>query len=573
MSSPGYNKVWKCCSCDEDELRMTSGDCLTCEHTRCMDCDVHRGSAPEAEDKGKLKAVEEEETGMMAMHQTRSRQGEASSAGFHENPQRQVPELESRMEEMGMGEPWLIEIASRTENHSIYILRQDEDASLILAWNRNLGTLSEQCKSACKTLVSIHLFRMGLCEPSSTPTVLINTLKPISRGEQHKLQIGISRCLIFIGEEEMYDGSNLSRKLPSCQLVFRESRLRRSMDNISGILPPICQPRNRTFSKSPCTGSSIGIAHSDKDTATLGCFVRVCGKTMVLTVDHLIPPGSVDPAITHISEQDRVALLFPTIQSEVKSTLELELATVGHCCFRCISLRNKRIDECGDLSWLFSDSEQSCPLVQKAHENLTRAQERFGAQALLLGKKYGRSGRRFRILPRLSGLPHIIFPQEVSRREMDWALFETECADPIFDLEKPTSFTGSPTQLQPNILIPGAFLRSIGRTSGHSSGQISNTMITIFHGEYETEEWCVLKRDKTDINEWIQGSMGVDGDSGALIIDYVTSDLYGMLWGRIGDGPATVTLFTPIYDILSDIKEQTKSECYVIQGQEMPRPS
>jgi hypothetical protein len=440
---------------------------------------------------------------MMAMHQTRSGQGEASSAGFHENPQRQVPYPESRMEEMGMEQPWLIEIASRAENHSIYILRQDEDASLILRWNRYLGTLSEECKSACQTLVSIHLFRMGLNEPSSTPTVLINTLKPISRGEQHKLQIGISRCLIsFIGEEEMYDGSNLSRKLPSCQLVFRESRLRRSMDNISKVLPPICQPRNRTFSKCPCTGSSIGIAHSNEDTATLGCFVRVDGKTMVLTVDHLIPLGCVDPAITHISEQDWAALLFPTNQREHDSELELAPVTSGHRCFRCISLRDKRIDQSGAPSRFFSDSVQSCPLIRKTHEILTQVQERFEAH------KYCQSGRRFRILPRLSGLPHIIFPQEVSRREMDWALFETNCANPIFDLKKSTSFTSSPTQLRPRRLMPGAFVRSIGRTSGHSSGQISNTMSTIFHGEYETEEWCVLKGDKKDINEWIEGSMG-----------------------------------------------------------------
>jgi hypothetical protein len=552
---------------------MTAGDCLNCEHTRCMDCDVHRGSAPDVEDKGKLKAVGEEETGMMAMHQTRSGQGEASSAGFHENPQRQVPYPESRMEEMGMEQPWLIEIASRTENHSIYILRQDEDASLILRWNRYLGTLSEECKSACQTLVSIHLFRMGLNEPSSTPTVLINTSKPISRGEQHKLQIGISRCLIsFIGGQETYGRSNLSRILPSCQLVFRESRLRRSMDNTSEVLPPICQPRNRTFSKSPCTGSSVGIAHSDKDTATLGCFVRVGGKTMGLTVDHLIPPRSVDPAITHISEQDRVALLFPTIQSEFDFELELAPVTSGHRCFRCTSFRHKWIDECGDLSWLFSDSEQSCPLVRKANEILTRAQEEFGAQALFLGKKHSKSGRRFGIV-RFSNLAPLPFLQVLPRREMDWALFETDCANPIFDLKIPMSFTDSPTELQPRTLKPGAFVRSIGRTSGHSTGQISNTMSTIFHGEYETAEWCVLKRDKTDIHEWIQGSMGVDGDSGALIVDNAISDLYGMLWGRIGDGPATVTLFTPINDILSDIEEQTKSECYFIPGQEMQRPS
>ncbi len=48
----------------------------------------------------------------------------------------------------------------------------------------------------------------------------------------------------------------------------------------------------------------------------------------------------------------------------------------------------------------------------------------------------------------------------------------------------------------------------------------------------------------------------MDGDSGAMIIDEVTHEIYGMLWGRTGAESDTVTFFTPICDILKDIREK-----------------
>ena len=120
---------------------------------------------------------------------------------------------------------------------------------------------------------------------------------------------------------------------------------------------------------------------------------------------------------------------------------------------------------------------------------------------------------------------------------------------------------------------PGALVRSIGRTSGYQLGQISRTAGWISFGKYTTEEWCVLKRQDTTVNDWIEGGIGVDGDSGALIVDAATEAVYGMLWGRHGDGATTVTLFTPMNEILADIKEMTgASTVEILLGQNLPPP-
>ncbi|KAI1395133.1 hypothetical protein F4819DRAFT_501261 [Hypoxylon fuscum] len=61
---------------------------------------------------------------------------------------------------------------------------------------------------------------------------------------------------------------------------------------------------------------------------------------------------------------------------------------------------------------------------------------------------------------------------------------------------------------------------------------------------------------------WIRGGIGVEGDSGAVLVDCESNAIIGQLWGRNryhGPGPR-YTFFTPISDIFDDIQEKCSQE-------------
>jgi hypothetical protein len=164
---------------------------------------------------------------------------------------------------------------------------------------------------------------------------------------------------------------------------------------------------------------------------------------------------------------------------------------------------------------------------------------------------------------------------------MDWALFKVEDIAPLYLVPKLLSqhhqvqsdFDNELT-VAPGIR-PGALVVSVGRTSGHQTGKISTTLSSIFHEEYVTQEWCVIKRAETSVEEWVEGGIGVEGDSGALIVDEMTKEVYGMLWGRTGDGAATATIFTPLREIFEDIESRyafTWPYVGILKGQQLPTP-
>jgi hypothetical protein len=75
----------------------------------------------------------------------------------------------------------------------------------------------------------------------------------------------------------------------------------------------------------------------------------------------------------------------------------------------------------------------------------------------------------------------------------------------------------------------------------------------------DTREWFVeAPDDEDDEDSWIIGGIGVEGDSGAGIVDCEADAFYGHLWGRnqySGEGPR-ITYFTPAHDIFADIQEK-----------------
>lgn len=594
-------KLWTCCECKETGISVTLGDCPRCDHPRCIDCDVKSHVALETENEEEWKKTarsatmaegaaresnESESWGLQEHSRAQDKGGQSGVStrfpGVVESPAASPRDQQSStiswallsksrafilrhtlsLHETAPPLP-LIPIASGIEQYPVFVLRQYSDADLILEWTLALPVLSNRCLGVRlghgfdkAQITSLHLFRIGLDEFSSRPTIIVNTSRPLHSDAKKELQAIISTTPAR--RPFQTDFSN------SLQILFRQSQVRRSLDSLSPLLPPICQPRNRLFSQLPGTGASIGIAGSIEDTATLGCYLLVNQVPMVLTVDHLVPKNSDHHLITHISEQDRFEMMLPVLVEEVRSLMR----TSDHSCNSCIVLR------CSDISdedaWAFVRYILNAPFdIDRLSCSFFRALAtkcQTGERVVPIASQYRQSGTRFRS----NGL---------DKREMDWALFAVvhnssfEGKQQLLDQHEQCLF-GTKEELHlDDEFIPGVLVRSIGRTSGHQSGKISTTMSAVFHGKYVTQEWCVIKRPETPLDEWIEGGIGVEGDSGALIVDQDSGAVYGMLWGRTGDGPATVTIFTPMLEIFKDIQREIGvMDVELLRGQEMPRP-
>ncbi|KAI0428339.1 hypothetical protein F5Y09DRAFT_332657 [Xylaria sp. FL1042] len=270
----------------------------------------------------------------------------------------------------------------------------------------------------------------------------------------------------------------------------------------------VCTARNPFAYISPCMGDSIGASLDDGEeaTATLGPCVTAEGGSYWLACFHPFIGASqrTSPVlIEHPSPQDRAQCAQE--QHDVLQDLDHRIgnltATSG------FDLKTTRITH--DPYW--DDFDKEPPLVVTDWILISSGTR----QANLLRK----------------------FPHVTQRRET------------------PVTATSSVT--------PGANVISTGRTSGLGRGQVCEIPAYV-DGEKNgtgkaTREWFIEEPFPYDNeNEWIRGGIGVEGDSGAAIIDIDTNALVGQLWGRNnywGPGPR-LTFFTPISDIFDDIQEK-----------------
>lgn len=270
----------------------------------------------------------------------------------------------------------------------------------------------------------------------------------------------------------------------------------------------VCEPRNPFAYISPCMGDSIGASLDDGDeaTATLGPCVTAEGGSYWLACFHPFIGASqrTSPAlIEHPSPQDRAQCVQKQhdILDNVNHRVGNLTATSG------FDLKTTRITH--DPYW--DDVDKEPPLVVTDWILISSGTQ----QANLLRR----------------------FPTVAQRRET------------------PVASTSS--------ISPGANVISTGRTSGFQRGQVCEVPAYVDGADNGTEkgtrEWFIEEPfPYENENEWIRGGIGVEGDSGAAIVDSDTNALVGQLWGRNsywGPGPR-MTFFTPISDIFDDIQEK-----------------
>ncbi|ORY67129.1 uncharacterized protein BCR38DRAFT_303404, partial [Pseudomassariella vexata] len=150
---------------------------------------------------------------------------------------------------------------------------------------------------------------------------------------------------------------------------------------------------------------------------------------------------------------------------------------------------------------------------------------------------------------------------------MDWTLISALSQTSQANLVRKFPTTATPKQEVPitkmSCVMPGSEVCSTGRTSGHQRGQVCDIPAYLSPSANGTgkgtREWFIEEPYSYDNeDDWIRGGIGVQGDSGAAIVDCDTNALVGTLWGRnkyFGAGPRQ-TFFTPIFDIFDDIQER-----------------
>jgi hypothetical protein len=411
-------------------------------------------------------------------------------------------------------------ISSESGDESLFPLHPSNDKSILEFWH---STVLPCLKSdAYQGLTAAHLFRFGTTEENSIPTVLVS-IDDSSRETILRERISA-----------LFDKPLRS----SLRISFEESSIRRTANEQD---PPICKARNASFKAYPTHGASVGIKTRIDSTATLGGYVMVDERPAILTVDHLVPKDLDICDLTHPSEQESEG----TIHSRV---IQNCLRSMQKCrCKVCNMVLSDHWQPSTSTSTLYKSVDILPDRFCRTTNDFKQLKEHLFCERPIrtFGTMLARSGARSR-----PSLEH----DGDYEAEMDWALFSIDqwphpLSSHIQSISKGLNFSN---------VVPGANVRATGRTSGYQTGQINTAMSLIKHGKRFTQEWTIFKNALSSMKEWIEGGIGVDGDSGAWIIDQNTAAIYGMAWGRHRVTTRPICLFSPIKDIIEDIKEKMK---------------
>ncbi|KAF4966281.1 hypothetical protein FSARC_6014 [Fusarium sarcochroum] len=325
--------------------------------------------------------------------------------------------------------------------------------------------------------------------------------------------ISRARKMIIVSHVQDLIPTNFSKLVT---FIFTQGEINRTVTWARGLdknhKDDICVARNPFFFRDPCMGDSIGIRGNgafEDSTATLGPCLTVGGGSYWL--------GNFHPFMEAYQQLARVQVEHPSSQDRKRCVDEGHDAMAQETNFELgnlevtsgLNLKTTRISH--DPYWDECDMDK--PLIVT-----------------------------------------------------DWALFGSRNSQANI-LRRFPSETQPPTQ-EPIVattaaIVPGADVLSSGRTSGYQRGQIGEIPAYVSGGENQTQkatrEWFIEEPwPQQDEDAWIRGGIGVNGDSGAAVVDTNTHGLIGQVWGRNNYWGAgqRVTYFTPIADIFDDIQEK-----------------
>lgn len=349
-----------------------------------------------------------------------------------------------------------------------------------------------------------HVINITRGKKRDTRRVCLMTKNPVSKARKMTIAAHVRDLL---PEAYRHDISFVFTTGEVDRLTFPRGLSRKMPDEV-------CNPRNPFCYTHPCMGDSIGAYLQDGDdtTATLGPKIIVSGGNYWLSNFHPF----------------------------------------------------EETDHAGDLAFVQHPSpadRDQCRV--EGHDAL----EIYNDPDFVLGKVAAKSGFDLKT----TRITHEPYWEECEKEPplvvTDWALISSNTREANLLRRFPTG--AAPKKEVPitrmSSVIPGADVCSTGRTSGYQRGQVCEIPAYV-DGKNSgngtgkgTREWFIEEPDSQDNeDDWIQGGIGVPGDSGAAVIDCETNMLVGQLWGRNKyHGPgARVTYFTPMFDIFDDIQEK-----------------
>jgi hypothetical protein len=232
------------------------------------------------------------------------------------------------------------------------------------------------------------------------------------------------------------------------------------------------------------------------------------------------------------------------------------LPSLTWCCNSCRRpwrRHAKDADSYKPVDLLEYGEETNCPTARKFRDLKKNLFEKYPVETL--GKIANRSLTRSRATSADNGEYQV---------EMDWALITSDKWPKSLGDHMREQLKG----LYLSRIKPGATIMATGRTSGSQFGQINNAMNIMRYGLQFTQEWPIIECPEYNCREWIEGGIGVDGDSGAWIIDRESGAVYGMAWGRDRITTQPICIFSPTEDIVADIKERTRARNVYLRGKE-----
>src|SRR5207247_1912855 len=203
--------------------------------------------------------------------------------------------------------------ATRTK---IFAMRKNEDAAILKVWHEIVvpslpGLLSE----AIGEDYAASLVRKGISELSGTATIQIQShtvpSKTVRSRIRKQILSWVNKHICLRNKQIQFIKGCLATLAGSAYNVQEMGDIHEQSDQ-SGEddYVPEPYPFYKRYWRTPGPGASIGLLCTNSVSATIGCYVHVDGRLLILTVKHFIT-NSYDRLLA--GESDRTTVLSPAL--------------------------------------------------------------------------------------------------------------------------------------------------------------------------------------------------------------------------------------------------------------------
>ena len=442
---------------------------------------------------------------------------------------------------------------------NIFALRVQQDSITIATWiELLLPKLPTILDPAIGQDYTANLVRQGASEVMARPHIRIQSPRKLLSATRKSIKQSINelcesnmRACIPVSFSTGY--LRLLANATCLQSVIDENSLSGDSEEEEDDDPGF---DSKVYCQNPGMGTSIGMRCTRIVSATLGGYILVDGRKLLLTVDHFIERSHKENYTVSPGSRDLFTLTTHTL-SDVDEIRDRLGATMRDLLARSDLLSKKPGDNEISLNDpLFPEMleiRREMDMIEKYQAECNRPEGEF-----ILGELAGRC--------KPNGILSIDAESPSSSElavscRMDWAVFSIRnhrMGENRHSLQPRSGIELAETtsEVLPNWtgdrdfcndtcdLEPNASVHYVGRRSGPRKGQINAVPMLLKRAGRTTHEWPLICPER------ISSSEACEGDSGAWVLRDSDKKLVGLLWGW-NDGQL---LFSPINQVFADIK-------------------